>query len=71
MPGAVSSTSTVALTNATLPYVLELADKGYRRVAQDNAELARGINIVSGKVTCPGVAEAFGLEYVPLGAALS
>ena len=71
MPGAVSSTSTVALTNATLPYVLELADKGYRRVAKDNAELAGGINIVSGKVTCTGVAEAFGLEYVPLAAALS
>lgn len=71
MPGAVSATSTAALTNATLPYVLELADKGYRRVARDNPELAGGINIVNGKVTCRGVAEAFGLDFVPLTEVLS
>jgi alanine dehydrogenase len=62
MPGAVSMTSTVALTNATLPYALELADKGYKRSAQENPELAKGINIIDGKITYAGVAEAFSLE---------
>ncbi|MDZ4164100.1 MAG: alanine dehydrogenase [Smithellaceae bacterium] len=71
MPGAVSVTSTAALTNATLPYVIKLADLGYRRAARENPELAAGINIVNGKVTCRGVAEAFGLEYVPLAEVLS
>jgi len=66
MPGAVSKTSTMALTNATLPYALELADKGYRRAALENPELAKGINILEGKVTCKGVADAFTLEYEPL-----
>jgi len=66
MPGAVSKTSTMALTNATLPYALELADKGYRRAARENPELAKGINIIEGKVTCKGVADAFTLEYEPL-----
>lgn len=70
MPGAVSMTSTVALTNATLPYALELADKGYRTAALENPELAKGLNIVDGKVTYDGVAEAFGLEYTPLEAVL-
>ncbi|MDI6727012.1 MAG: alanine dehydrogenase [Smithellaceae bacterium] len=71
MPGAVSSTSTAALTNATLPYIIKLADLGYRRAARENPELAAGINIVNGKVTCKGVAAAFGLEYVPLAEVLS
>jgi len=62
MPGAVSYTSTKALTNATLPYALELADKGYKRAARENPELAKGINIIEGRVTCGGVAEAFDLE---------
>ncbi len=66
MPGAVSMTSTVALTNATLPYALELADKGYQAAAKENPELAKGINIIDGKVTYKGVAEAFDLEYVAL-----
>lgn len=66
MPGAVSMTSTLALTNATLPYALEIADKGYRNAAEDNPEIARGVNIIQGKVTCQGVAEAFGLSYEPL-----
>jgi alanine dehydrogenase len=66
MPGAVSMTSTIALTNATLPYALEIADKGVRRAAMDNHEIAQGINIIAGKVTYPGVAEAFGLKYTPL-----
>ena len=66
MPGAVSMTSTVALTNATLPYALELANKGYKNAAQENPELAKGINIIEGKITYKGVAEAFDLEYQPL-----
>lgn len=63
MPGAVSFTSTKALTNATLPYALEIADKGYKKAAQENPEIARGINIIEGKVTHKGVAEAFDLEH--------
>jgi alanine dehydrogenase len=66
MPGAVSYTSTKALTNVTLPYVLELADKGYEKAARDNQDIAKGINIIKGKVTHKGVAEAFGLEYESL-----
>ena len=66
MPGAVSMTSTLALTNATLRYALELADKGYQKAARENPELAKGINIIAGKVTYKGVAEAFNMEYVPL-----
>ena len=66
MPGAVSYTSTKALTNATLPYALELADKGYRRAAKENPEIAKGINMLEGKITHKGVADAFGLEYVTL-----
>jgi alanine dehydrogenase len=66
MPGAVSYTSTKALTNVTLPYALELADKGYEKAARDNQDIAKGINIIKRKVTHKGVAEAFGLEYEPL-----
>jgi len=66
MPGAVSMTSTLALTNATLPYALEIADKGSRNAAKRNPEIARGVNIIQGKVTYQGVAEAFGLPYEPL-----
>jgi len=62
MPGAVSMTSTVALTNATLPYALEIADKGYKRAILENEEIAKGLNIIDGKVVYAGVAEAFGLE---------
>ncbi len=64
MPGAVPYTSTIALTNSTLPYVLQLADKGWQRACSENAELAKGLNIVAGHVVYKGVAEAFGLEYV-------
>jgi alanine dehydrogenase len=70
MPGAVSMTSTIALTNATLPYAFEIADKGYRRAARENPEIAKGINIIAGKVTYPGVAEAFGMQYHPLDSVL-
>jgi alanine dehydrogenase len=70
MPGAVSMTSTLALTNATLPYALQLADKGYKTAVLEHPELAKGLNIVDGKVTYKGVADAFGLEYTPLDAVL-
>jgi alanine dehydrogenase len=61
MPGAVPRTSTFALTNATLPYALQLANKGWKRALRDNPALLRGLNMVDGKVTYPGVGEAFGL----------
>ena len=66
MPGAVSMTSTIALTNATLPYAIEIAEKGVQRAALDNPEIAQGINVIDGKVTYAGVAEAFGLKYTPI-----
>lgn len=59
MPGAVGRTSTYALTNATLPYVLNLANKGYKKAAHDHPDLREGINILEHKITCSGVAEAF------------
>jgi len=61
MPGAVPFTSTVALTNATLPYALQLADKGWQRACRDNQELKLGLNVVEGKVVYKGVSDAFGL----------
>ncbi len=61
IPGAVPYTSTLALTNATLPYAIMLADKGWKQACKECTPLAKGVNIVNGKVTCPGVAEAFGL----------
>jgi alanine dehydrogenase len=66
MPGALPRTSTLALTNATLPYAIEIADKGWKRAFQENPEIRRGANVVKGKVTYKGVADAFGLEYVPI-----
>jgi alanine dehydrogenase len=66
MPGAVARTSTLALTNATLPYALEIANKGWVKAMQENPELRLGANVVKGKVTCRGVAEAFGLTHVPV-----
>ncbi|MBW2177244.1 MAG: alanine dehydrogenase [Deltaproteobacteria bacterium] len=70
MPGAVSMTSTIALTNATLPYALLLADKGYKTAVMEHADLAKGINIIDGKVTYKGVAEAFDMDYSPLDSVL-
>lgn len=67
MPGAVPFTSTVALTNATTPYVIQLADKGWEKACAENASLAKGLNIVKGKVIYPGVAEAFGLPLEQIG----
>jgi len=66
MPGAVSMTSTIALTNATLPFALDLATKGYKKAVKQDPALARGVNIIDGKVTYKGVADAFGIEYTPL-----
>ena len=66
MPGAVAGTSTYALTNVTLPYALEIANKGYKRASQENKALAKGLNLVKGKLTCKPVAEALDLEYHPL-----
>jgi len=60
MPGAVPRTSTLALTNATLPYALKLADAGWREACADDPDLGRGVNICEGRVVHPGVAEAFG-----------
>ncbi len=61
MPGAVPFTSTVALTNATLPYAIQLANKGWQKACLENQELKLGLNIVQGKVVYEGVAEAFDL----------
>ncbi|MBK8698889.1 MAG: alanine dehydrogenase [Saprospiraceae bacterium] len=66
MPGAVPYTSTNALTNATLPYALQLANKGWKKACEDNQELKLGLNVVGGKIVYKAVAEAFGLKYTPL-----
>lgn len=68
IPGAVPFTSTLALTNATLPYALRLADKGWKQACKEDKALAQGLNVVDGKVVFPGVAEAFDmpLEQVEL-----
>lgn len=66
MPGAVPRTSTAALTNVTMPYAKIIADKGIVQAAKENKEIADGINMIHGKITHKGVADAFGLEYTPL-----
>ncbi len=66
MPGAVPITSTIGLTNATLPYALQLANKGYKKAVDDDAGLAKGVNIIKGTVTYKGVSKAFDLPYQPL-----
>jgi alanine dehydrogenase len=63
IPGAVACTSTRALTNVTLPYALEIADKGYERAARENPVIGGGINMVKGRVTNKAVADAFGMAY--------
>jgi alanine dehydrogenase len=65
MPGGVPITSTLALTNATLPYVLKLANQGYRQALRETPALLNGLNIIDGKITHRKVAEAFGMEYHP------
>ncbi|MFN0140455.1 MAG: alanine dehydrogenase [Pyrinomonadaceae bacterium] len=66
MPGAVPRTSTFALTNATLPYALDLANKGFEKAIADDAGLAEGVNTYAGKLTYEAVATSQGLEYTPL-----
>jgi alanine dehydrogenase len=70
MPGAVPISSTYALTNATLPYVIALADRGVAAAVRDDPGLRLGVNVANGKVTHPAVAEAVGAEYVPVAEAL-
>ena len=65
MPGAVARTSTFALTNATLPFVIALADKGYRDALRDDAHLRNGLNVHRGAVTCAPVAAALGCDFLP------
>ena len=71
MPGAVAHTSAVALNNATLPFTLQLADKGFRRACAENPHLAQGLNVHAGRVVYPAVAEALGLPLLPLAQALA
>jgi len=66
MPGAVPHSSTHALVNATLPYALEIADKGWRQAALHDAALAEGVNVTAGLITCRPVAEAHRLTYTAL-----
>ena len=56
----------MALTNATLPYAVEIANKGWKKAMTENNEIKLGANVINGKVTYKGVADAFGLEYVPI-----
>ncbi|MDI3327061.1 MAG: alanine dehydrogenase [Alicyclobacillaceae bacterium] len=70
IPGAVPRTATLALTNATLPYVSALADAGYRRAVAQNSALAKGVNVAHGRVTNEAVAASLGLPYTPLAEAL-
>jgi alanine dehydrogenase len=66
MPGAVPYTSTLALTNATLPYAIQLADKGWQKACSENRELALGLNVINANVVYKAVADAFGLEFTPM-----
>jgi alanine dehydrogenase len=66
MPGAVARTSTLALTNATLPYAVEIANKGWKQAMQESEEIKLGANVIDGEITYKAVAEAFDLEYVSI-----
>lgn len=66
MPGAVPNTSTLALTNATLRYGLAIANKGWKQAVKDDAALAKGLNVLDGKITYKAVADAHGMNYTPL-----
>jgi len=66
MPGAVPRTSTMALTNATLPYAVQIANKGWQRAILENREIKPGANIINGKVTYAAVAAAFDMEHTPV-----
>ena len=71
MPGAVPHTSTYALTNVTLPYTVEIANRGWREALTADPALALGLNTYAGAVTCEPVAEAHGLAYTPIAEVLS
>lgn len=66
MPGAVAKTSTLALTNATLSYAVEIASKGWKRAMQENPEIRKGANVIKGAITYKGVADAFGMKLTPV-----
>lgn len=66
MPGAVARTSTLALTNATLPYAVEIANKGWKKAMQENNEIKLGANVIKGNITFKAVAEAFSMDYTPV-----
>jgi alanine dehydrogenase len=70
MPGGVARTSTFALNNATLPFVLALANKGYRKALADDIHLRRGLNVHTGRITYQAVAEALKMKYQPAEEAL-
>jgi len=65
MPGAVPRTSTLALSNATLPYALQLANKGAEQAMRDNPVLFKGLSVYKGNVTCKAVAKSQGIKHVP------
>jgi alanine dehydrogenase len=66
IPGAVPRTSTIALTNVTIPYAVQIASKGLEKAISENRALARGVNVLNGQVTYQAVAESLNLPYVPL-----
>ncbi|MBU8880754.1 alanine dehydrogenase [Bacillus sp. FJAT-29790] len=66
MPGAVPRTSTIALTNVTIPYALQIANKGVKKAVEDNAALKLGVNVINGSITYEAVARDLGYEYVPV-----
>jgi alanine dehydrogenase len=66
IPGVVPRTSTFALTNATLPYIVRLASEGVERAIRSDPGLAKGVNLKDGQITCEGVAEAHGLRFSPI-----
>ena len=70
MPGAVPYTSTLALTNATLPYALQLANKGWKKACAENEELKKGLNVANGKILYKGVADAWNLPFEDVATAL-
>jgi len=65
IPGAFPRTSTFALTNATFPYILQIAEKGYEKAMEENDALRKGLNLIDGKVVCPAVAESLGFTSKP------
>jgi alanine dehydrogenase len=64
IPGAFPRTSTLALTNATFPYILQIADKGYEKALKENEVLRKGLNVIDGKLVCQGVANSFEIDFI-------